>query len=79
MDHKFPLMPHYYGVDGAKYIAEFFVNTLGIPDAGIDDFLAQLLLFKNNGCDNYGVIRNLYEQIDERQAGMADEAREKVQ
>ncbi|KAI9372834.1 hypothetical protein BJX61DRAFT_542344 [Aspergillus egyptiacus] len=70
MIHKPSLKSRYEDVDHGIYLASFFQSTLGIPNAGLDDFLGELVEQTADGPVNFDHIYNLYLEIDRRREGM---------
>ncbi|OJD13250.1 hypothetical protein AJ78_06272 [Emergomyces pasteurianus Ep9510] len=79
---KYPLKSRYDNIKDVKYATEFFQNTLAIPNAGIDDFLVELMSMRKALIDFdhiYDIYQRLYNAMPEMDRGTIAKVREQFE
>ncbi|KAL3476148.1 hypothetical protein BJX99DRAFT_270598 [Aspergillus californicus] len=78
MEVKHPLQSRYRDIPKAKHLAEFFCSTVGIPDATIDDILAELCRLKSVHNAAFEEVHTLYIELDKRRGEMDSAVSDKL-
>ncbi|EAW19928.1 uncharacterized protein NFIA_095480 [Aspergillus fischeri NRRL 181] len=78
MQSSYPLKPRYHDCTKGKYIGGLFHSILKIRNAGIDDFLLELYQRDLPDSMDYGLAKDLYQELDKRRPGMDDATVKKI-
>jgi hypothetical protein len=78
MRSSYPLKSRYHDCTKGKYIGALFHSILKIRDAGIDDFLLELDERGLEDSMDYGLAKDLYQELDERWLRMDDATVKKI-
>ncbi|KAF4212811.1 hypothetical protein CNMCM5878_000675 [Aspergillus fumigatiaffinis] len=78
MRSSYPLKSQYHDCTKGKYIGALFHSILKIRDAGIDDFLLELDERGLEDSMDYGLAKDLYQELDERRSRMDDATVKKI-
>ncbi|KAL5044287.1 hypothetical protein BDW71DRAFT_199144 [Aspergillus fruticulosus] len=83
MCYFYPLKARYDAVGKKKHLRELFHNTLSIRNVNVDDLMNELSSIRDEGYRDWGIIYDLYKEIDKRRPRLnhetAKEIREKFE
>lgn len=75
---SYPLKSRYHDIAQGKDLGALFHDILGIPDAGVDDFLLELEWRKDSTDVEYDLVYDLYQELNARRLGMDDKTVKKI-
>ncbi|KAH3395487.1 hypothetical protein KXV81_002967 [Aspergillus fumigatus] len=75
---SYPLRSRYHDIAQGKDLGGLFHDILGIPDAGVDDFLLELEWRKDSTDVEYDLVYDLYQELNARRPGMDDKTVKKI-
>ncbi|GFF57726.1 hypothetical protein IFM61392_07789 [Aspergillus lentulus] len=78
MQSSYPLKSRYHACTKGKYVGGLFHNILKIRNAGIDDFLHELCQRGHPDSMDYGLAKDLYQELDKRRPRMDDATVKKI-
>ncbi|KAF7179749.1 hypothetical protein CNMCM7691_008799 [Aspergillus felis] len=78
MQSTYPLKSQYHDIPKGKHIGDLFQSILDIKNAGIDDFLLELEWTQDADYVDYGLVSDLYQELDKRRSRMDDATVKKI-
>jgi hypothetical protein len=78
MQSSYPLKSQYHSYTKGKYLRGLFRSILRIANTGINDFLLELCQRDTPDSIDYGLAKDLYQELDKRRPKMEDATVKKI-